>query len=147
MNRIFLFALGFSAFSCVCAEEFSGYGSPGDVLQKFQSNGKVISVLTSDKVVFGGKDRVTGPGFRTYVVVNLPESYVVGAAQSEMTIVEGSCNDRTFQIFGTMYFSGKDRSGSPMDSLPYERVRRKPVPKSPFEKAFDFLCKKAIAMD
>ena len=89
------------------------------------------------------KPRYPGYGFHTYIVSNLPESTIVGAPESVMNDVEGNCETRTFHVLGTLFFAGKNRSGQAMKELPSEDVERKLVPGSPFEKAFDILCKVA----
>jgi hypothetical protein len=79
-------------------------------------------------------------GFHTYIVANLPESDIVGAPQSIMHEVEGNCETRTYHKLGSLFFAGKNRSGTAMKEMPPEDLERKSVPGSSFEKAFDMLC-------
>jgi hypothetical protein len=58
-----------------------------------------------------------------------------------MNDVEGKCETRHYHVIGSLFFAGKNRSGVAMQNLPSEDVERKLVPNSPFEKAFDMLCK------
>jgi hypothetical protein len=44
-------------------------------------------------------------------------------------------------VLGSLFFAGRNRSGLAMKNMPSEDVERKLVPNSPFEKAFDMLCK------
>lgn len=136
-------------------------GSPDDIWQKVQSDGREISVMmngryyakgfpsghtfqSADGKTSYGWDTPTTPlvyGFRTYIVANLPESTIVGAPQSVMHEVEGNCEARHYSVLGSLFFSGKNRSGVAMQDMPPENIERTLVPNSPFEKAFDTLCK------
>jgi hypothetical protein len=140
-------------------------GSPDDIWQKVQSDGREISVMmngryysaepnsghafqSADGKTTYGWDSLTkhaSYGFHTYIVANLPESTIVGAPQSVMHEVEGDCETRHYHVLGHLFFAGKNRSGVAMQSMPPEDVERNLVPNSPFEKAFDMLCK--IARD
>ena len=108
-------------------------GSADDIWQKVQSNGREIYVKTNGYY--------SGGVFHTYIIANLPESDIVGAPQSVMNDVEGNCETRHYHVLGSLFFAGKNRSGMAMESTPPENVERKLVPNSPFEKAFDMLCK------
>lgn len=116
-------------------------GSTDDIWQKIQSDGREIHVKTNG--FYYTKERYSGYGFRTHIVANLPESTIVGAPQSVMNDVEGNCETRTFHVLGALFFAGKDRSGMAMQNMPPENIERKLVKNSPFEKAFDMLCKTA----
>jgi hypothetical protein len=113
-------------------------GSPDDVWQKVQSDGREIYIKTNG--IFYTKEHYSGYGFRTYVVANLPESTIVGAPQSIMHDVEGNCETRQYHVLGTRFFAGKNRSGIAMKDMPPDEVERKLAPNTPFEKAFDMLC-------
>ncbi len=113
-------------------------GSENDKWQKVESGGKEIYVKTNG--FYYTKPSYSSYGFHTYLVANLPESSIVGAPQSVMNDVEGNCETRTFHVLGTLFFTGKNRSGVAMKSLPGESVERKLVPGSAFDKAFDVLC-------
>jgi hypothetical protein len=139
-------------------------GSADDMWQKVQSDGREIYVKTNGRYYSTGRysghafqsaegktsdgwDTITKRlvyGFDTYIVANLPESTIVGAPQSVINEVEGNCETRTFHVLGSLFFAGKNRSGVAMKNLPPEDVERKLVPNSPFEKAFDMLCKVAM---
>lgn len=114
-------------------------GSKDDVWEKVESNGRSIYVQTNG--FFYRKPQYNGYGFHTFIVSNLPESTIVGAPQSVMNDVQGNCETRTFNVLGSLFFAGKDRTGVAMNNLPAETVERKLVKNSPFEKAFDMLCK------
>jgi hypothetical protein len=136
-------------------------GSADDIWQKVQSDDREIYVKTNGRYYTqerysghafqsgGGKtsygwDTITKRlvyGFDTYIVANLPDSTIVGAPQSVMNEVEGNCETRTFHVLGSLFFAGRNRSGLAMKNMPPEDVERKLVPNSPFEKAFDMLCK------
>ena len=121
-------------------------GSADDIWQKVQSGGREISVMTNGRYYTTNPplstiERHSGYGFHTYIVANLPESTIVGAPQSVMNDVEGNCETRHYHVLGSLFFAGKNRSGMAMESTPPENVERKLVPNSPFEKAFDMLCK------
>jgi hypothetical protein len=79
-------------------------------------------------------------GFRTLVLSNLPESYVVGAPESMINEVEGKCGDRTYHIWETWFYAGKNGSGATLESLPPEVIIRKVAPGSLFEKVFNLMC-------
>jgi len=113
-------------------------GSADDKWQKVESGGKEIYVKTNG--FYYTKPGYSGYGFHTYIVANLPESSIVGAPKSVMNDVEGNCETRTFHVLGTLFFTGKNRSGVAMKNLPAENVERKVIPGSAFEKAFDMLC-------
>lgn len=114
-------------------------GSKDEVWQKIQSDGREIYVQTNG--FYYTKEKYSGYGFHTYVIANLPDSEIVGAPESVMNDVEGNCESRTYNVLGTLFFAGKNRSGVVMHKAPPENVQRKLVPNSPFEKAFDLLCK------
>ncbi|WP_132038634.1 surface-adhesin E family protein [Iodobacter fluviatilis] len=116
-------------------------GSSDDVWQKVQSSGKEIYVKTNG--FFYDKEHYSGVGFHSYIVANLPESNIIGAPQSVMNDVEGNCETRTFHVLGTLFFAGKNRSGVALNSMPPENIERNLVVNSPFEKAFNLLCKMA----
>lgn len=116
-------------------------GSKDDVWEKVESQGRFIYVKTNG--FYYRKPQYSGYGFHTYIVSNLPDSTIVGAPQSVMNDVEGNCETRTFHVLGSVFFAGKNRDGVAMYNLPAERVERKLVKYSPFEKAFDMLCKTA----
>jgi hypothetical protein len=114
-------------------------GSPEDIWQKVESNGRAIYIKTNG--FYYTKKRYSSYGFHTNIVTNLPESTIVGAPQSVMNDVEGNCETRRFHVLGALFFAEKNRSGMAMKNLPAENVERKLVKDSPFEKAFDMLCK------
>jgi hypothetical protein len=136
-------------------------GSADDIWQKVQSDGREIYVKTNGRYytterssghAFQSGDGKTSSGwdtikkrlvygFDTYIVANLPESDIVGAPQSIMHEVEGDCETRTYHVLGSLFFAGKNRSGVAMQDMPPQEVERTLVPNSPFEKAFDMLCK------
>lgn len=116
-------------------------GSDGETWKSFKSDGKEIFVRTNG--FFYTKERYSNYGFRTYIVTNLPASQIVGAPQSVMNQVEGNCETKTFHVLGSLFFAGKDRTGVVVQNMPAENVERRLVKNSPFEKAFDFLCKTA----
>ena len=116
-------------------------GSPDDKWQKVQSGDREIYVKMNG--FFYSRPQYPGYGFHTYIVTNLLENNIVGAPQSVMNDVEGNCSTRTFHVLGSLFFAGKNRSGEAMKSLPPEDVERKLVPGSPFEKAFEMLCRVA----
>jgi hypothetical protein len=121
-------------------------GSPDDIWQKVQSGGREISVMTNGRYYstnppLSTMERHSGYGFHTYIVANLPENTIVGAPQSVMHEIEGNCEMRHYHVLGHLFFAGKNRSGVAMHSMPPEDVERTLVPNSPFEKAFDMLCK------
>ena len=87
----------------------------------------------------------TSSAFRTVMIVNLPESDVVGAPQSERILVEGECQSRTYQIMGVIPYAGKNGGGLPdVDSgtTEHEGVLRKVTADSPIWHVFDLVCKK-----
>jgi hypothetical protein len=108
-------------------------GGADDRWQTVQSDGREIFVMTNGPH--------SGGVFYTYIVANLPESTIVGAPQSVMHDIEGNCETRHYHVRGSLLFSGKNRSGMAMESTPPEDFERKLVPNSPFEKAFEMLCK------
>lgn len=83
--------------------------------------------------------------FHTVMIVNLPESDIVGAPQSERIWVEGECQSRTYQIMGVIPYAGKDGGGLPdadsADTEP-ESVLRKVMPDTPVWHVFNLVCKK-----
>lgn len=87
----------------------------------------------------------TTSSFHTVMIVNLPESDIVGAPQSERIQVEGECESRTYQIMGVLPYSGKNGGGLPdVDSAVTEPegVLRKVTADSPIWHVFDLVCKK-----
>jgi hypothetical protein len=121
-------------------------GSQDDIWQKVQSDGREIYVMTNGRYFntyppLSTAEDHSGYGFATYIVANLPESTIVGAPQSVMNSVEGNCQTRHYSELGSLFFADRNRSGLPMQKVPAENVERKLVPNSPFEKAFDMLCK------
>ncbi len=121
-------------------------GSPDDIWQKVQSDGREIYFMTNGRYFttnppLSTAEHHSGYGFATYIVANLQESTIVGAPQSVMNSVEGNCETRHYSALGSLFFAGKNRSGLPMQDVPAENVERTLVPNSPFEKAFDMLCK------
>jgi hypothetical protein len=128
-------------------------GKPEDIWQMVESDGREIYVMTNGRYfsterysgkIGDGEDTLTKRlvyGFATYIVANLPESAIVGAPLSVMNNVEGNCETRHYHVLGSLFFAGKNRSGTAMQNMPPEDVERTLVPNSPFEKAFDMLCK------
>jgi hypothetical protein len=53
-----------------------------------------------------------GEHFRTDMVVNFAESDIVEAPQSEVVKIDGDCQAQVYQIFATVLYSGKNRSGT-----------------------------------
>ncbi|MFP9230887.1 hypothetical protein A0E43_19280 [Pectobacterium cacticida] len=141
ISQVFKFQINLDDSISNSPSEEHTIGSADDVWQKIQSDGREIYVKTNG--FYYTKERYLGYGFRTYIVANLPESTIVGAPQSVMNDVEGNCETRTFYMLGALFFAGKDRSGMTMQNMPPENVKRKLVKNSPFEKAFDMLCKTA----
>lgn len=126
--------------------QFNAYGSPDDKWQRVQSGGREIVVMTNGGYYttnspLSTMERHSGYGFHTYIVANLPESSIVGASQSVLNEVEGNCETRHYHVLYSLFFAGKNRSGMPTGSLPPENVERKLISNSPFEKAFNMLCK------
>ncbi len=121
-------------------------GSPGDIWQKVQSDGREIFAKMNGRYYatnppLATMEHPSGYGFLTDIVANLPDSTVVGGPESVMHMVEGNCETRHYSVLGSIFFSRKNRSGIAMESTPAENVERTLVPNSPFEKAFDLLCK------
>ena len=115
-------------------------GSADEKWQKIKSaDGREIYVMTNGS--YNQLGCCSAKMFRTYLVANLPESDIVGAPQSVMTEVEGDCEARQYHVLGTLFFAGKNRSGMAMENTESEEFERKLIPGSPFEKAFDLLCK------
>ncbi len=146
-RTIRLLLVGFiSAASLISAQTTADdhiIGALDDKWQKVESDGREIYVKMN--AFFYSKPQFSDYGFHTYIVANLPESTIVGAPQSVMHDVEGKCSTRTYHVLGSLYFAGKNRDGEAMKQLPPENVERRVVPRSPFEKAFDVLCR--IAME
>lgn len=113
-------------------DSFAG-GSPDAKWQRVHSDDRQEILVMTNGIV-------SRSGFHTYIVENLPESDIVGAAQSVMTEVEGSCETRHYHVRGSLFFEGKNRTGMPMEDTDSEEFERKLIPGSPFEKAFDLLC-------
>lgn len=114
-------------------------GSKDDIWKTFQSSGKEIFVKMNG--FYYTKDKYSGIGFHTHIVSNLPDSNIVGAPKSIMHDVEGNCEKNTFHILGSLFFAEKNRAGVAMRQVPAENIERKLVKDSPFEKAFNELCK------
>ncbi len=109
--------------------DISGLGPGG----KFPDHGPT-PVMTTNITGYGY-------GFNTFIASNLPESDIVGAPQSVRKRVKGNCETRHYQMFGALFFTGKNLSGYPIESTGPENFERKLIPGSLFEKAFDILCK------
>jgi hypothetical protein len=96
-------------------------------------------------IQFDPKTMPASSGFYTVMIVNLPESDIVGAPQSERIRVEGECQSRTYQIMGVVPYAGKDGGGMPdvdsADTEP-EGVLRKVMPDTHMWHVFDLVCKK-----
>ena len=107
-------------------------GGADDKWQTVQSGGREIFVMTNGPH--------SGGVFYTYIVANLPESSIVGAPQSVMNDIEGNCETRHYHVRGSLFFTGRNRSGMATESTPPEDFERQLVPNSPFKKAFDMLC-------
>jgi hypothetical protein len=86
----------------------------------------------------------TSSGFHTVMIVNLPESDIVDAPQSERIQVEGECQSRTYQIMGVLPYSGKNGGGMPVESgaTEPEGVLRKVMPDTQIWSVFNLVCKK-----
>jgi hypothetical protein len=82
--------------------------------------------------------------FQTHIVMNLPESDIVNAPQSEDIAIWGNCQSKTYTVIGVMPYSGKMRSGIPaypeLERGP-EGVTRRIQPNSPMEQVFKVVCK------
>jgi hypothetical protein len=91
----------------------------------------------------------TSSAFHTVMIVNLPESDIVKAPQSERIQVEGDCQSRTYQIMGILPYSGKNGGGMPDTDLASqpEGVLRKVMPGTRIWHVFDLACKKACVSD
>jgi uncharacterized protein len=117
----------------------------GEVWEIFKDATKQILVRTNG--FFYDRKSYSGTGFRTNVTYDLPESEIVGAAQSVEYVVEGYCEDKIYTILSTVFFSGKGCtvekgcSGFPMQTLSADGLKRKLVSGSAFEKAFNSLCR------
>jgi hypothetical protein len=140
MKKMYWFAL-FSLLVGDAVGQDHTIGSKDDMWEEVQAGGREIYVKTNG--FYYTKDHYPGYGFHTYVVANLPESDIVGAPQSVMNDVEGNCETRTYHVLGALFFAGKNRSGTALHNTSPESVERKLIPNSPFEKAFNLLCKTA----
>lgn len=81
--------------------------------------------------------------FHTVMIVNLPESDIVNAPQSERIQVEGECQSRTYQVMGVLLYSGKNGGGLPdVDSsfTEPEGVLRKAMPDTLMWHVFNVVC-------
>jgi hypothetical protein len=92
------------------------------------------------------KGMVGAGNFRTNIIMNLPESDVVGAPQSAKMMVEGECQSKTYVIDTITDFAGKMGSGLITTGFvggdDFERVARRVPPNSPMERVFATLCSK-----
>jgi hypothetical protein len=80
------------------------------------------------------------------MIVNLTESDIVDAPQSERIQVEGECQSRTYQIMGVLPYSGKNGGGLPdvnSAATEPEGVLRKVMPDTPIWYVFNLVCKKS----
>jgi hypothetical protein len=90
----------------------------------------------------------TDSGFRTVMIVNLPESDIVNAPRSERIQIQGECQSRTYQIMGALPYSGKNGGGLPdvgLAATEPEGVLRKVMPDTPVWHAFELACKKHLS--
>lgn len=78
--------------------------------------------------------------FRVYVMRNLPESEIIGAPESEVTEVQGSCTRKEFSLMGTAFFSGEKATGMLVDSINGDLYRRRMTPQSEFYAIFKSIC-------
>lgn len=102
MKKLFLLLI--LAVGQVLAQDHT-IGSKDDVWERVESNGQYIYVQING--FFYRKPKYAGYGFHTYIVANLPESTIVGAPESVMSAVEGSCETRTFHVLGTFFLPEK----------------------------------------
>lgn len=107
------------------------------------SDGEIWATIHGISVQLDPSMPVSGY-FRTNIVVNLPESDVLGAPQSELIQIEGNCQSRTVTILGALPYAGKNRSGLPMVDLESgpEGVVRKVEPNTPMQTVFNVVCAK-----
>lgn len=78
--------------------------------------------------------------FHVFMVVNLPDSGIVGDAQSVLNDVEGSCSTRTFTVLGAVFYAGPNRTGVPLYTLPPDGFVREVMSGSAMQDAFGLLC-------
>lgn len=105
---------------------------------KFFSNGKKYYTLKNYEINYYSKE--TGKVFLTRVIQNLPESDIVGAAQSELVWMNVKCKDRIYRILGSSYFSEKDANGFVLEVLGIEQFDRKINKGSPMDKLLSMNC-------
>lgn len=111
----------------------------GEVWQKVQGTDPEVYVMTNG--TYNQPGCCSAKMFRTYLVANLPESDIVGAPQSIETEIEGDCETGHYNQISSIFFAGKNRSGTPSEVITEpEVVVRKVIPGSLFEKAFNMLC-------
>jgi hypothetical protein len=111
----------------------------GEVWQKVQGTDPEVYVMTNG--AYNQPGCCSAKMFRTYLVSNLPESDIVGAPQSVETEIEGDCETGHYNQISSVFFAGKNRSGTPSEVITEpEVVVRKVIPGSLFEKAFNMLC-------
>ena len=101
-------------------------------------NGEVLTIQLDPRTM------PTSSGFHTVMIVNLPESDIVNAPQSERIQVDGECQSRTYQILGVLPYSRKNGGGMPdVDSAAGpEGVLRKVMPDTRMWHVFNLVCKK-----
>lgn len=78
--------------------------------------------------------------FRTHVVTNLAESDIIGAPQSDEMFIDGNCPTRTYMIMGDVPWSGKMRSGIPMEGSGAEDLPRRVIPGTIMDEVFSVFC-------
>lgn len=110
----------------------------GTVWAVIHPNGEMLAIQLDPSTM------PTDAGFETVMIINLPESDIVGAPQSERIQIQGNCRSRTYQIMGVLPYSGKNGGGLPdVDSAATEPegVLRKVMQKSLIWDVFNVACK------
>ncbi len=78
----------------------------GETWATIRPNGTPIAIQLTSGMPATGE-------FQTQIVMNLPESDILNAPQSEDIALWGYCDTKTYTVIGVIPFSGKMRSGVP----------------------------------
>jgi hypothetical protein len=75
--------------------------------------------------------------FQTIIITKLPESDLIEAPQFEKTSIQGDCQSRTYQIWGTAI---TDPNGVFDSGIGPENVARRVIPDTPADTVFNVFC-------
>jgi hypothetical protein len=127
----------------------SEFTSPsGWVIKQLSDNSVWATIKGADEPVSFqlSRDFPLSGTFRTNIIMNLPESDVVGAAQSVEMQIEGDCQSKTWVPDIIENFSGKMGTGVITDSFAggedFNRNLRRVMPGGALDKAFGKIFKK-----